>query len=99
MNDFHPDDFTGFEWDVGNDKKSWVKHDVSCEEAQQAFFNQPLLVVKDEKHSHKEKRLRALGKTDEERFLHISFTLRGSLIRVISARPMHRKEKEIYEKA
>jgi len=50
-------------------------------------------------HSQKEPRLHALGRTDEGRALHITFTLRqsGLLIRVISARDMHRKERVIYE--
>jgi hypothetical protein len=40
----------------------------------------------------------ALGKTDDNRRLHITFTARsdGTLIRVISARDMHRKERRIY---
>jgi uncharacterized DUF497 family protein len=62
-------------------------------------FNSPLLLLADEKHSEIELRLHALGRTDEERLLHITFTLRktGSLIRVISARDMHRKERTIYD--
>jgi uncharacterized DUF497 family protein len=45
--------------------------------------------------------MHALGKTDENRQLHITFTLRqaGQLIRVISARDMHKKERAIYEQA
>ena len=96
--DFNPKHYEGFEWDAGNDRKSLVKHDILCEEAQQVFFNEPLFVAKDEKHSRKEERYHALGKTDEGKCLHISFTFRGSYIRVISARPMHRKERSTYEK-
>ncbi|MCI5107282.1 MAG: BrnT family toxin [Pseudomonadales bacterium] len=89
----------GFQWDQGNARKSVEKHAVSKFEAEQVFFNQPLLVLQDRKHSHNELRLHALGKTDHDRLLHISFTLRSanSLIRVISARDMHRKERMIYE--
>jgi len=45
-------------------------------------------------------RYHALGMTHAGR-LHITFTLRedGTLIRVISARDMHRKERSIYEQA
>lgn len=70
-------------------------------EAEQVFFNAPLLLLADEKHSRQEARHHALGKTDEGRMLHIAFTLRKaeSLIRVISARDMHRKERAIYEQA
>lgn len=92
---------TGFDWDAGNERKSVEKHDVSQFEAEQVFFNEPLLVLEDVKHSQNEDRYHALGKTDRTRLLHIPFTLRssGSLIRVISARDMHRKERVIYEQA
>jgi uncharacterized protein len=75
------------------------KHDVSQAEAEQIFFNAPLLIVEDARHSVLEVRLYALGRTDAGRPLHISFTLRGDgkLIRVISVRAMHRKERLRYE--
>jgi uncharacterized DUF497 family protein len=68
-------------------------------ESEQVFFNAPLLLLEDMKHSGKEPRFHALGKTDETRLLHIAFTLRedGEKIRLISARDMHRKERGIYE--
>ena len=90
---------TSFDWDEGNARKS-EKHGVSMAEAEQVFFNTPLLVLEDIKHSRKELRLHALGKTNKVRFLHITFTLRDAdeKIRVVSARDMHRKERAIYEK-
>lgn len=89
---------TGFEWNSGNVRKN-DKHDVTMAEAEQEFFNAPLLLLEDLAHSQDEPRFHALGKTDEGRTLHITFTLRqsGELIRVISARDMHRKERSIYE--
>jgi len=89
----------GFDWDQGNSRKSANKHSVYQSEAEQIFFNEPLLVLEDSKHSQEEARYHALGKTDDARLLHITFTLRGSgtRVRVISARDMHRKEKAIYE--
>jgi len=93
----------GFNWDEGNARKSAEKHDVSQPEAEQIFFNQPLLLLPDLKHSQYEPRFHALGKTNNKRQLHITFTLRfhaeGKLIRIISARDMHRKERSIYEQA
>jgi uncharacterized DUF497 family protein len=90
----------GFEWDEGNARKN-EQHGVSMADAEQVFFNSPLLVLTDAKHSRIEPRFHALGKTHEGRQLHISFTLReaGQLIRVISARDMHRKERAVYEQA
>jgi len=91
---------TGFNWDDGNARKN-EKHGVTMAEAEQVFFNAPLLLLEDATHSQNEPRLHALGKTDAGRTLHITFTLRqsGLLIPVISARDMHRKERAIYEKA
>jgi len=77
---------TGFEWDS-----------VSQIEAEQVFFNLPILLLNDEKHSEKEPRFHALGKTDDPRLLHITFTIRATKLRVISARDMHKKEKKVYE--
>ena len=70
-------------------------------EAEQVFFNSPLLLLPYPRHSEAELRFHALGKTNEGRRLHITFTLRdaGRFIRVISARDMHRKERVIYEQA
>ena len=95
------DQITGFDWDAGNSRKSADKHDVSQAEAESVFFNNPLIVVEDAKHNETEQRFNALGKTAQERLLHITFTLRqnGTMIRVISARDMHRKERKVYEQA
>ena len=89
----------GFDWDDGNARKN-ERHGVSMAESEQVFFNAPLLILEDPRHSNKELRFHALGCSDESRPLHITFTLReaGQKIRVISARNMHRKERVIYEK-
>ena len=91
----------GFDWDQGNARKSEEKHNVMQAEAEQLFFNAPLLLLQDEKHSNGEARFHAYGKTDGGRKLHIAFTLRheDTLIRVISARDMHRKERAMYDKS
>jgi len=90
----------GFDWDDGNARKN-DKHGVSMAESEQVFFNAPLLLLEDGSHSQLEPRLHALGKSDGQRLLHITFTLRqaGQLIRVISVRDMHRKERAVYEQA
>ena len=89
----------GFDWDAGNARKSGDKHGVTQVEAEQAFFNLPVVHVPDVRHSEAERRFHVLGKTNEGRLLHITFTLRfgGRKIRVISARAMHRAERRIYE--
>jgi uncharacterized DUF497 family protein len=87
----------GFLWDEGNSEKNWLKHKVTRIECEEIFFNLPLVISDDVKHSHVEKRYYALGKSKSERSLFISFTIRNNLIRIISARDMNLKERKIYE--
>ena len=89
----------GFEWDAGNARKN-ERHGVAQSEAGQVFFAQRLLVVADPGHSAGETRFHALGVTIDGRRLHVTFTLRvnGTRIRVISARDMHRKERQIHDR-
>ncbi len=87
----------GFDWNSANVEKIWSSHKVSPLECEQLFFNQPLIIADDTKHSQKEKRFYALGQTDTRRLLFVVLTLRKNLIRVISARDMSRKERKVYE--
>jgi len=89
----------GFDWDKGNIDKSKQKHGVTAKECEEIFFNQPLLINFDLKHSDKENRFQALGRTDRDRRLFLVFTIRNKLIRVISARDQSREERKHYEKA
>jgi len=89
---------TGFDWDEGNSDKNWLKHLVSKRECEQVFFNKPIVIAQDEKHSQIELRYFLLGRTDNLRLLMIVFTVRDTLIRIISARDMSKKERSIYEK-
>jgi uncharacterized DUF497 family protein len=99
MIDFH--EIVGFQWDAGNAYRSQDKHGVTQGVAEEIFFNQPLLISSDEKHSGEERRYLALGVTNSGALLSVVFTLRkkASLIRVVSARPMSKKERAFYEKA
>ena len=87
----------GFDWDDGNTDKNWAKHAVADFECEEVFFNQPLVVRHDVRHSQGEGRYFALGRTDQDRLLFVAFTVRRRLIRVISARGMTRREQRIYE--
>lgn len=90
-----------FDWDEGNHAKC-AKHGVSVAEIEGLFRSGPH-VAPDPAHSATEDRLIAIGRTAEGRALFVAFTLRESgrqrLIRPISARYMHRKEVEAYEKS
>ena len=86
----------GFEWNSGNQGKSWEKHRVSDGEAEQIFFNDPLIAGSDEAHSRKERRYFVLGQTNARRPLFVVFAIRKNLIRVISAREMTSRELRRY---
>jgi uncharacterized DUF497 family protein len=87
---------TGFQWDEGNSAKISERHKVSPAECEELFFNIPLIVADDDKHSANEARFYALGQSDSGRLLFLIFTVREKLIRVISARDMSRRERKIY---
>ncbi len=92
--------FQGFDWDKANRDKNWLCHKVTWWECEEVFFNQPLYVHIDKRHSLTERRFYALGRTNGSRLLFIVFTQRKARIRIISARDMHRKERKVYlEKA
>lgn len=90
-------DVEGFQWDDGNREKNFIKHGVHFTECEQTFFNRPLFISADDRHSEHERRFAALGITDRNRQLAIVFTIRENRVRVISARDMDRKERTYYE--
>ncbi len=89
--------FEGFDWDEGNRSKNQLKHNVLDTESEEVFFNEPLLLADDEKHSGAERRFVAFGVTNGGRRLMVVFTTRAKLLRVISARDMNRRERNLCE--
>ena len=92
------DNIVGFDWDDGNLYKNEKKHSITWQEIEEVFFNQPLLLTEDAKHSNYEFRCVAYGKSNRDKKLTIIFTKRANKIRVISARDMSKKERLYYEK-
>jgi len=95
----------GFSWNKGNIDKNWLRHQVTSKECEEVFFNRPLLVNFDEKHSNEiEKRFQASGKTNRARNLFIVFIIRDirdirdKKIRIISVRDQSKKERRQYAK-
>ena len=92
-------DIEGFQWDEANSSKNWKRHQVSQTEAEQVFLNRPVVVRAAQVRPGDEARYRALGRTDAGQLLVVVFTLRSSLLRVISARAMSRRERRDYAQA
>jgi len=87
-----------FEWNKGNIDKNLKKHVVSNQETEEVFFDRYIKIFENIKHSQEEKRFIALGVTDKNRKLYLSFTIRNQKIRIISARDQSKKERRLYEK-
>lgn len=90
-------DVVGFQWGEGNVDKNLIPHGVENWACEQVFFNEPLLILDDPRHSAVEQRWAAFGSTNGRRLLVVVFTRRGNMIRIISVRDMNRKEKMFYE--
>lgn len=91
--------FVGFEWNSGN-LEHIKKHEVDFAECEEVFFNKPLYLNEDTKHSsEKEKRYQVLGRTNQSRRMFLAFTIRNNMIRVLSARDQNKKERRVYEKS
>ena len=87
-----------FEWDKWNIDKSYRKHGITPNEAEEAFLDEQAVIVQDIKHSQREERYILVGQTVGEKLLFIIFTMRDKKIRIISARKANQKERRIYVK-
>jgi uncharacterized DUF497 family protein len=92
-----PSSWEGCDWDDGNIGKNWTKHGVTDWEIEEIFLNRPIVFRLDTAHSGDEVRHFALGQTNRGRPLFVGFTLRGSLVRPITARDMNAREGRAYE--
>lgn len=90
---------SGFDWDDGNRDKC-CRHGVTHLEVE-GLFHRELHVFPDVRHSQRETRFFAVGRTDSGRCVFVAFTLRTRLghryVRPISARFMHSREVRHYE--
>jgi len=86
-----------FEWNKNKAVHNLSKHGVAFEEAK-TVFEDPLYVdFYDPDHSEEEERYLIVGESHQGRLLIVSYTERGSIIRLISAREATRTEREVYE--
>ena len=91
--EFNISETSGFEWDEAN-LDHIEKHDVHYLECEEIFANKPIRIREDKVHSHVEKRFQGLGLSNDGRQLFISFTVRKSKIRIVTARDQSKKERK-----
>ena len=88
-----------FEWDEQKAKQNLSKHGISFEEASTVFGDTLSVTIDDPSHSVREQRCVTLGHSSKHRLLVVVHTDRIGRIRIISARPATRRERNIYEEA
>lgn len=86
-----------FAWNSVKAASNIQKHNVSFEEAQSVFEDLLATVFEDEEHSVMEVREFIIGHSNQDRLLLVCFTEREDGIRLFSARPVTRLEREDYE--
>lgn len=91
--------FVGFQWDDGSADQNSSRRQVSRSECEEVFFAGPLVAAPHTAHSQEEARYHVLGHTARGRHLFIACCIREQRIRVISARPMSRRERRVYDQA
>jgi uncharacterized protein len=85
-----------FEWDEAKAKSNEIKHSVSFPFASRAFEDENRLTVIDDRSDYDEVRYISLA-CIEKRVYVLVYTLRNSVIRLISARKANSKEVKRYD--
>jgi uncharacterized protein len=83
-----------FEWDEAKHAKTLRERGIGFDDAARIFVR-PVLIWQDSRRYYGEDRFRAVGETDGD-ILHVAFTWRGDVMRIISARRANRKEVQIW---
>ncbi len=85
-----------FDWDKANIDKSYLKHGITSNQAEEAFLDEKAIVLRDFKHFQKEERYLLIGEISTKKILLVVFTIRAKKIRIISARAANKKEVNRY---
>ena len=86
-----------FTWNPQKAAANLRKHGVGFPEAATAFADPLSLTIADPDHSVGEERFVLIGQSERRRLVVVAHVERGELIRIISARPATRRERNSYE--
>ncbi len=86
-----------FAWNAAKSVSNLKKHGVSFMEAATSFSDPPSITIADPDHSTDETRYVLIGRTRRGRLVVVAHVERGAAIRIISARPANRRERNAYE--
>ena len=85
-----------FEWDDAKSNSCFMRRGFDFAYAVRAFLDPHRIVAQDRRRDYGEHRYRLLGMIGGRAFV-IVYTLRGSTIRIISARKANGKEAAVYD--
>jgi uncharacterized DUF497 family protein len=85
-----------FACDTKKREANMRKHAMDLFDASAAFFDLFLLSNVDSEHSESEDRENIVGKMPNGKLIHVSYTLRGEVVRLISARKATKTEGQLY---
>lgn len=83
-----------FEWDENKNLKNKSKHKIGFEEAKTIFDDKNAIEMEAMKNG--EYRIIRIGKTAAKFVFLVVYTMRGMVIRIISARQANKKERNLY---
>ena len=86
-----------FEWDKQKAATNLRKHGISFDEARTVFSDPLARIFDDPDHSTVEPREIIIGHSLARQMLIVSFTVRRAAIRIISIRPVTKRERQDYE--
>ncbi|MFL5381627.1 MAG: BrnT family toxin [Longimicrobiaceae bacterium] len=87
------------EWDPEKAAANAARHGVTFSEAATVLADPLAIDLPDPDHSIEEERLLLLGQSENGRLLIVTLTVRGDIVRIISAKPMTSRERRTYEQA
>jgi uncharacterized DUF497 family protein len=88
-----------FEWDLAKAEENSRQHGVTFEEAATVFGDPLARIFDDPDHSSEEIREIIVGYSKRQRLLLVFFTERAAKVRIISARPVTRGERQRHEQS
>ncbi|MCY4389210.1 MAG: BrnT family toxin [Desulfurellaceae bacterium] len=84
-----------FEWDEVKNQANIRKHGISFETAKR-IFEGPVVTRIDQRKDYGEDRYISIGRVEPAALIVVAHTSRNGRIRLISARPASRKERQAY---
>lgn len=84
-----------FEWDENKNQTNLEKHGVDFKQAKGVFYDKDRIEIPDTRKDYGENRIKIIGKA-MDLILSVIYTMRGAVIRIISARAASRKERQVY---